>query len=344
MKFVQAKNYSKGSRGPGTITLVCIHTMEAPEGPATAENVAAWFAGANAPQASAHYNVDADSVVQSVLEKDVAWHAGPINGYSIGVEHAGYAKQSPEEWADEYSLRMLERSAELVAGICTRHAIPIERVTAVDLKAGRRAGICGHADVTVGLTGGKGHWDPGPHFPWEWYLGRVVEYAGTMTSIGDIVGPAFGDLVPVVHAGETWLVARTYVAPVGIGQAERLAADMGFELPTPGLVDAIWAAADLKIDASLMVRQHDGTPATMDSVETHADQAVRLGRLVGDRSLRVDFELLAGAFKDVVRVGDRVGLYGWHRANGQVIQPFYAGHAPSWRDYSQGVRLVRRAP
>jgi hypothetical protein len=38
-----------------------------------------------------------------------------------------------------------------------------------------------------------------------------------------------------------------------------------------------------------------------------------------------------------------LGIYGWHRCDGSVVQPFYAGHARGWIDYSQGVRLVRRA-
>ena len=55
------------------------------------------------------------------------------------------------------------------------------------------------------------------------------------------------------------------------------------------------------------------------------------------------FRLLAGTNKDVAHGPDgRIGLYGWHRLDGTPIQPFFAGHALSWKDYSQGLRLVRR--
>ena len=53
----------------------------------TAEGNGKYFAAANR-QTSAHYFVDEDSVVQSVLDGDTAWHAGnwSMNCRSIGVE------------------------------------------------------------------------------------------------------------------------------------------------------------------------------------------------------------------------------------------------------------------
>lgn len=325
MKFIQAKNYSKSNRT--SIDLVVIHTAECGETPKADENVAGFFAGLQAPQASAHYTVDADSVTQSVLEKDIAWHAGPVNGFSIGIEHAGYAKQTPAEWDDAYSIDMLARSAELTADICTRYGIPVVRLTADDLKAGRRRGLCGHVDVTKGLQGGKGHWDPGPSFPWPEYLDMVRSHMTTLEGF-----------VPVDLNGVTWMVCPVYVAPVSIGEARDLALAHGCELPSPALVDAIWQAADLKLDAAKLTRIHDGTPATMNSDAVHSDQARRIAALVGD----TDYRLLAGAFKDVVQLNGVIGLYGWHKANGTVIQPFYSGHAAAWRDYSQAIRLCRR--
>lgn len=124
MKFVQAKHYRSANRGPGDVTLVVIHSMEYPERVNSAEWCADFFTDPHGPKgpvvASAHYSVDSDSIVQSVHEKDIAWHAGPVNNYAIGVEHAGYAGQTAAQWRDDYSTAMLERSAELVAGICKR--------------------------------------------------------------------------------------------------------------------------------------------------------------------------------------------------------------------------------
>lgn len=172
MRYLQAKNFTASKRD--RVSVVVVHTAECQERAGSALAVATYFAGPNAPKASAHYTVDADEVVQSVAERDVAWHANDVNGYSIGIEHAGTAAQTPEQWADSYSIAMLERSAELVAGICLRWEIPARWLTPAELKAGE-AGICGHADVNAAFRGGKGHWDPGPNFPRAWYVERVAD-------------------------------------------------------------------------------------------------------------------------------------------------------------------------
>ncbi len=170
--FVQAKNFTRAERT--RCDLIVIHTMEAAEKPNTAEAVAAWFAGSSAPKASAHFCVDSDSVVQCVREEDVAWHAPGANHNGLGIEHAGFAKQTANDWGDEYSMRMLRLSAKLCADLCRRWKIPVRRIGPTELRAGGR-GICGHADVSK-AHGKSNHWDPGPSFPWETYLSLVSEY------------------------------------------------------------------------------------------------------------------------------------------------------------------------
>lgn len=175
--FLQARNFTP--RGKLRVDLVVIHTMEAPEGPKTAANVAGWFASQpkdGVKGTSCEYNVDATSIVQSVRERDRAWHAGRVNPYAIGIEHAGYARQSPAEWRDPYSEAMIRRSARLCADICARYGIPLVLVSPEGLVRGKR-GITTHANVSLAWPPKKNpHWDPGPHFPFDDYL-RFVESA-----------------------------------------------------------------------------------------------------------------------------------------------------------------------
>ena len=141
--------------------------MEIPERRDAAEVCARWFAD-KASEVSAHYCVDADTTIQCVHEDDIAWHARGGNANSIGIELAGYAGQRTLGWSDDFSRAVVERAARLVADVCERHGIPIRRLRAADLVAGRR-GIAGHADVSAAFRKSD-HWDPGPDFPWERFL------------------------------------------------------------------------------------------------------------------------------------------------------------------------------
>jgi N-acetyl-anhydromuramyl-L-alanine amidase AmpD len=172
--FIQAKNYTKGPRR-GKVDLIVIHTMEAPEKPETAENVAKWFAGSTAPKASPHYCIDSNSIVQCVKESDIAWCAPGANSNGVHFEHAGYAKQGAAEWKDAYSKAMLDRSAKLAAEVCARHGIPVVWLTAADLLAGKR-GITAHAEVSQAFKKSD-HWDPGKNFPIKDYIARIKFYS-----------------------------------------------------------------------------------------------------------------------------------------------------------------------
>ncbi len=152
------------------IDVVVMHTMEIAERKDAAEICARWFQS-RASMVSAHYCVDADGIVQCVLEKNIAWHARGGNADSIGVELAGFARQTREEWGDDYSDAVLRRAATLVADVVRRRSIPVRWLRASDLVAGRR-GITGHVEVSRAF-GKSDHWDPGPGFPIEEFLGQV---------------------------------------------------------------------------------------------------------------------------------------------------------------------------
>jgi N-acetyl-anhydromuramyl-L-alanine amidase AmpD len=119
-----------------------------------------WFQNSKA-QASAHYTVRSSDgfIGQSVLEKNIAWHAGnfPYNQTSIGIEHEGYI--SDPKWFTE---AMYHSSAKLSAYLCNKYGIPVDWVH-----------IIGHDEVPYPNT----HTDPGYHWNWYKYMDYVEYYA-----------------------------------------------------------------------------------------------------------------------------------------------------------------------
>lgn len=170
--YREARHWSRQIPGARK-DLVVIHCMEYPESATSAEWCADFFAAPTAPQASAHYCVDDDSIICCVPPDRVAWHAPGANHNGIGIEHAGFARQTRAQWLDDFSLRILGLSAELVAWLCSKNEMPMNFVVADHIKAGGR-GITTHAEVSKAF-GKSSHWDPGPHFPIGEYLRMVLD-------------------------------------------------------------------------------------------------------------------------------------------------------------------------
>lgn len=163
-----------------SVKWIVLHCTEGREHDEAAEACASRFAWANPkdrPRASAHYAVDANSIVQCVPEKHVAWHAPGANRWGIGIEHCGRARQSRAEWLDVFGRPMLGLSALLVERIAFDWSIPLRMVDAEGLRAGVR-GITTHAMVSEAWPekhpGRAGHQDPGPGFPINDYLAALM--------------------------------------------------------------------------------------------------------------------------------------------------------------------------
>jgi N-acetyl-anhydromuramyl-L-alanine amidase AmpD len=168
---IPSPNFNKPWR-PRVVRGIVIHTMECAETPNAAASVARnWFALSKS-KVSAHYCVDDKKIVQCVQDEHIAWHAGKVNDWTIGVELAGKASQTPAQWQDAYSLGQLDLCAELVASLCAKYSIPMLRLDSDGIKLAL-PGIFGHVDATRAYTTKGGHWDPGPAFPWDAFLKRV---------------------------------------------------------------------------------------------------------------------------------------------------------------------------
>lgn len=161
------------------VSLIGIHTMEAPEAGNTAENVANYFLNPSV-QASAHWCVDDNSRVRSVSDEDSSWAMPPTNNYSLNVEMAGYAAQTTVQWDDAYSKATMEIAALCCAEWCKKYGIPVRRLTDVQI-ANHEKGFAGHIDVNR-VFHASDHTDPGVSFPWDYFLGRVNAQMGAVAA------------------------------------------------------------------------------------------------------------------------------------------------------------------
>lgn len=172
--------------------------------------------------------------------------------------------------------------------------------------------------------------------------------------------PAFlRRLVPVTLRGEsadhesvrlTVCVLPDYLAvgsdedflyvPMGLKAALDIAAQFGLVLPTPKLVDAIYAASPVKLDPQ---------PLTASDEMRSTAYVLRHSELIAlQRALHANplGTLTSGDKKDIVltprlwQLPGRVAIYGWHRAEGLPIQPLSTVHGARYADYSHGLRLV----
>lgn len=133
------------------------------------------------------------------------------------------------------------------------------------------------------------------------------------------------------------------------GGAEKVAAGLGCVLPTVEVVDAVWAAAEVRVEPIPLAPRGEKSELPegqrVDARESVEALLVHQKLVEGARKGELG-RLVAGAKKDVVvseRLADkpgRVAIYGWHRLDGKVIQPLSTVHGAGYVDYSHGVRLV----
>jgi N-acetyl-anhydromuramyl-L-alanine amidase AmpD len=168
-RFVQATHYTAADGR--TIGLLVLHSTENDIKAGVADAVARMFAQGDR-EASAHYVVGPDEVIGCVREKDVAWAAPGANHDGIQIEMVGWAKYTASDWAGADQQKMIARAVQLAAGICHRHNIPVRVVDADGLLRGER-GITTHANVSKAFKK-SAHWDPGPAFPLDDILARVI--------------------------------------------------------------------------------------------------------------------------------------------------------------------------
>ena len=131
--------------------------------------------------------------------------------------------------------------------------------------------------------------------------------------------------------------------PMNPRTAQRLADLFGASMLTARLSDHIWSQADVKPEPFFYkpVGNANELPAKF---EEHNAQIEKQLAEAGGRP----GQLVAGIKKDVIissrlaERSDRVVIYGWHKPDGNPIQPVYSGHVWWYVDYSHGIRFMNR--
>lgn len=155
-----------------------VHDAETPMKAGYAQSICGWFS-TPAPGDSAHGMVDSRDIVQMLPWNVTAWHVGPnANGTTIGIEQAGYASQSREEWLTPDGLAQMDnlitfmREGSAVWNIPLRLELDPAVVRNAILNGGQY-GWCYH-DTISKAVGGTGHTDPTPNYPTDILAQRLA--------------------------------------------------------------------------------------------------------------------------------------------------------------------------
>jgi hypothetical protein len=130
------------------------------------------------------------------------------------------------------------------------------------------------------------------------------------------------------------------LVPMRLQTALTVAGRFRFALPTPKIVDAIYAQAPVHLQPQPLPA---GDTMRTTSYYSEHNELVHEQRLALPEPLGM---LTAGDKKDLVLTNRlwshlaRVAIYGWHRPDGRPIQPLSTVHGARYADYSHGIRLV----
>ena len=175
----------------------------------------------------------------------------------------------------------------------------------------------------------------GGNIPAQYKAFRKIRVTAIDTFSGKPVHAVYFAAPDYISIGPKSDWARVPLTPMA---GQQIADRLHCFLPTRKIVNDLYKAARVQLEPVPMYAFRDSTPTLW-----HHHLIIE-GQRQGKKGL------IAGIKKDVVlsnKVTDdprpnRVAIYGWHRLNGQPIQPLYSGHVNWYVDYSHGIRLIWR--
>lgn len=120
--------------------------------------------------------------------------------------------------------------------------------------------------------------------------------------------------------------------------AQKIADHYHCFLPTRKIVNDIYEHASVKLEPFPLTEARDSF------------KTFYIHQLLIERERKGRGGIIAGIKKDIVITDkinsgpktNKVAIYGWHKLDGNPIQPLYTGHVNWYVDYSHGIRLVHR--
>jgi hypothetical protein len=129
--------------------------------------------------------------------------------------------------------------------------------------------------------------------------------------------------------------------PMNPMTAQRLANLFGASLLTAKMSDYIYNRSEVKLAPYNYIPVGNANELIAKFVDHNVQVERQLAEAGGKHG-----QLVAGIQKDLIlseRIAerpDRVVIYGWHRPDGNPIQPVYSGHIWWYVDYSHGIRFI----
>ena len=206
-QFVNLPDNRWNPRGDYPVNVIILHSTRGGSNSAMEiqdEAAANWFKSPNSLAADGSWGASASAVIGHegkvtwfmADDKYPSWSAGWVDVVGISFELAQNDVNTP------FTSATLERIAIEAARLCHKYNLPTIRIPYLaNADAGKVKGIIGHEDTEQGRIAHKT--DPGPQFPWAWFLARVKNILAMEVKAMVIIpeGWQIGGATPLEGAG-----------------------------------------------------------------------------------------------------------------------------------------------